>query len=326
MVYRNAIRAMGLFGFAWLALAQSGAQFDAASVKPDGGEFCPRCIQVKGGPGTRDPGRITYTRVRLKFLVTKAWDLQGDQVSGPDWLMRAGGDDSYAITATMPANTSKEQFQAMLQNLLIERFQLKLHHETRSFPGYELVVADGGAKLHETAQDPGLDAADPFDFRGFDDNRFPIMPPGPGFRTVPGKGEERIRAQAQTMAEFAAQLGGIVRGVTGADLNAPLPRVMDKTGLTGRYDFTLAFDCPGCQGLAGLPMSVRDSVPMLAGNGPGQGGGAASATPVAPDPGSGFPGIYVAIEKQLGLKLVKTKDVSLDFVVIDHAEKVLTGN
>ncbi len=108
---------------------------------------------MKGGPGTSDPGRISYNYF-LKSILMKAWDLPADQLAGPAWLSDTS--DYYAITATLPAGTSREQFQKMLQNLLIERFQIKLHHETRNFPGYELVVAPGGPKLKETTQDPDL--------------------------------------------------------------------------------------------------------------------------------------------------------------------------
>jgi uncharacterized protein (TIGR03435 family) len=58
----------------------------------------------------------------------------------------------------MPRDTTKAQFQEMLRNLLVERFHLVVHHETRTFPGYELVVDKGGLKLKEA---PGQPVTDP---------------------------------------------------------------------------------------------------------------------------------------------------------------------
>jgi uncharacterized protein (TIGR03435 family) len=315
--FRNAIRALSLLSAACLAQAQIGARFDAASVKVDHGAFVFGVSRMsKGGPGTSDPGRVTLTQMTLRQLIVKAWGLRGDDLTVPAWISEPT--DFFTVTATMPADTSKERFQEMLQNLLIERFQLKLHHETRNSPGYELVVAGGGPKLHETTQDPGAEASDDISFRGFDADRFPILPPGPGVRSVIGKGEERARFQAQSMADFALTLGDYLRGSANPDTKTPFPRVADKTGLTGRYDFTLGFDCPWCQGLAGLPMSALGNIPTPP---PGEGG-----TGVAQDPGSGFTNLFTALEKQLGLKVVKTQDVPVDVLVIDSAEKVPVGN
>jgi uncharacterized protein (TIGR03435 family) len=138
-----------------------------------------------------------------------------------------------------------------------------------------------------------------------------------------GKGTQRAQYQARTMAYFAAQLGNMVGFALGNDINAAQPRVADKTGLTAKYDFALEFDCQGCLGLS-APMFAN--LPLLAGRG-GDAPAPQSATDhPGSDPGSGLPNIFIALEKQLGLKLVKVKDVPLDVIVIDHAEKVPTGN
>ncbi len=146
---------MSLHGAGWLVLAASIAigqtankplAFDAASVKVAARAFIPRVTgTMKGGPGTSDPGRITYTQISLIQLLMKAWGIEYYRIDGPSWLKStANAIDQYNITATMRAETTKQQFQLMLQNLLVERFQIKLHHETRTFTGYELVVAPGG--------------------------------------------------------------------------------------------------------------------------------------------------------------------------------------
>ena len=128
--------------------ADSKLTFEAASVKP-AGPFVPGEMGgMRGGPGTGNPGRITIARATLTNLLTRAYDVWFDQVSGPAWL-NDGSAYAYRIDATLPPNTTMEQFRLMLQNLLAERFHLRLHHETKLRPGYELVVASGGPKLKE---------------------------------------------------------------------------------------------------------------------------------------------------------------------------------
>jgi uncharacterized protein (TIGR03435 family) len=105
---------------------------------------------------------------------------------------------------------------------------------------------------------------------------------------------------------------------TGMPASGPLPRVADNSGVDGKYDFALDFDCPDC----GLTPAMLANMPLLA----GRGGADAQPTATASDPGSGLPNIFNALEKQLGLKLVKVKDVPVDVLVIDHAEKVPTEN
>ena len=290
-------------------------QFDAASAKV----FAPQDstpLGQRGGPGTSDPGRITFGRITLMPLLAKAYGVPTDQISGPAWMSDFMGPNQYSITATMPPDTTNEQFQVMLQNLLMDRFQMKVHHETRNFPGYELTVAPGGPKLKETAQEAASDApAAPAMPKLKPDGSF-NFPPGPQTATIEGKGRLRAQYQARTMAYFAAQLGNMVARALGNDTIAQ-PRVADKTGLTARYDFALEFDCQGCLGLSA---PIFANMPLLA----GRGGGDAPAPQSATDPG--LPNIFNALEKQLGLKLVKVKDVPLDVIVIDHVEKVPTGN
>src|ERR1035438_5651264 len=111
------------------------------------------------GPGTEDPGRITAARATLANLLTRAYDVRYDQISGPLWLN--DGSYAYAIDATIPPNTTKDQFRLMLQNLLAERFHLKLHHQAQARSGYELTVAPGGPKLKpwKPSAKPGPPAA-----------------------------------------------------------------------------------------------------------------------------------------------------------------------
>ena len=100
-----------------------------------------------GGPGTSEPGRVTFTHVPLSYLLTEAYDVWPDQVAGPAWISE--GSDAFTIVATMPPTTTPEQYREMLQNLLAERFGVRVHRERQTRPGYELVIAEGGPKMEE---------------------------------------------------------------------------------------------------------------------------------------------------------------------------------
>src|SRR5580693_9585297 len=104
-----------------MALAQEST-FDAASVKVVKLGSHP-AFGNRGGPGTADPGRIHLCCVGMFSLVMRAFDVEIDQIVGPAWIMENMGPNLYQIDATMPAGTTREQFQLMMQNLLLERFQ-----------------------------------------------------------------------------------------------------------------------------------------------------------------------------------------------------------
>ncbi len=299
-----------LFALAKSLAAQSPPEFEAASVKLDTGPLVRGVSGAsKGGPGTADPGRFTYTRQSLKFILTLAYDLAPDQLSAPSWMDDPQG-SKFTITTTMPPETTKEQFHLMLQNLLTDRFHLTMHRETKEFPGYDMIVASGGPKFKEWAPDPNADPnAD--GQRGFGENGFPLLQPNkPGMVTAYqlglGTTPYMIRVSArQSMTDFAKRVGRFVNDSNGLVAGAPQPRVTDKTGLSATYEFKLEF-----QGV-----SITPGAPALA---PG-----ADAPPVS-DPGG--PDLFGALEKQLGLKLVKVKNVRVETLVIDHADKVPTDN
>jgi uncharacterized protein (TIGR03435 family) len=91
----------------------------------------------------RDPGRITWTNTRLIRAIRVAYDVRSDKIDGSEQL----GTDTYNIQANVPAGTTVAQFRAMVQNLLAERFRLRVHRETRQVSGYVLQIAKGGLKL-----------------------------------------------------------------------------------------------------------------------------------------------------------------------------------
>ena len=76
--------------------------------------------ELRGGPGSPDPGRFTFTNVTLKILVQQAYNLKEFQVEGPDWIDSVG----YDLVATMPPGTTQDQAAEMIQTLLADRFKL----------------------------------------------------------------------------------------------------------------------------------------------------------------------------------------------------------
>src|ERR1017187_2112222 len=310
-----------------LIAAPSVAQqpsFDAASVKLADPAAPPASWRTTGGPGTTDPGRIRFGRALMLELLTRAFGVGNDQISAPAWARDSFGPAFYEIQATMPPGTTKEQFQSMLENLLAERFHLVFHHETRNFPGYELVVAKSGPKLTEVIPDPQATAAAANQHPTFGKDGRIVLPHGPQTVVSRSSGTERVKYQERSMPNLAAGLGDMVSEALGADFmadaTAPKARVIDKTGLTGKYDFTLEFSCLGCQG----PARMAANLPVVAA---ARAQAEASPAAAASGPeGGGLPTIFVALEKQLGLKLEKVKDVPVDVIVVDRVDKVPTAN
>jgi uncharacterized protein (TIGR03435 family) len=261
--------------------APAHAEFEVASVKPAG----PNSIRnSEGGPGSRDPGRYTFTNATLRDLLYGAYGLEDqEQISGPGWI----DVERYDISAKIPPGTTREQFQEMLRVLLVERFKLKVHHETKQFPVLELVVGKNGPKLKESAGSPDATGPPPPDR---DRNGFPVLPAGrPGLISSFGPGAHSAwTARQQETPELARSLSGPM---------AAGRHVVDKTGLAGKYDFTLEYD------------RVRPSGP------PGS---------AAPDDNPGL-SIFDAVQRQLGLRLVEGK-AFFDVIVVDRAERVPTEN
>ncbi|MGD0500592.1 MAG: TIGR03435 family protein [Bryobacteraceae bacterium] len=281
--------------------------FEVASVKP-AGPFVPGAGR---GNGTYDPGRFTLPRATLSDLLTMAYDVPADQISGPAWLSERGT-YVYSIAAIMPPDTTKDKFRLMLQNLLAERFHVILHHEAQPRPGYELVVAKEGPRLKEWV--PSTDAA-PFK-PGRDANGFPKLAPGAaaaGGVTFNTSGRPAVYRMAfrETIAAFCLRLGAFITQSNGAPMGSPQPRVVDRTGLAGTYEFTLEF-------ADAMPPAAAATPPAPAADNAGM--------PMASVPGEGFPNIFTAVEKQLGLHLVKVRSVSVDVLIVDRADKVPSEN
>src|SRR5690348_4935132 len=104
-------------------VAADAPEFEVASVKrvsvQEGHPPMPMPSYVaemmgfSGGPGTKDPGRIDYSKVTLKMLLARAYDLKPYQISGPGWL----DTERYTIAAKLPPGTDAEKLRLMLQKL-----------------------------------------------------------------------------------------------------------------------------------------------------------------------------------------------------------------
>jgi uncharacterized protein (TIGR03435 family) len=253
------------------AFAQSPQPaFEVASVKPSTPQSVRMFDGMLAGGTVRNPGMIAYTRATLDDLLTRAYDLADrEQISGPAWL----GTEPYDIFAKIPQGTTTEQFRAMMRRLLEERFKLTVHHLTKDFPVYELAVAKNGPKLKESVDNAPAAAKDGFPA---------LRPDRPGIAVKFEGNRARLAAHQEPLSALAKML------------RSPADRqVLDKTGLTGTYDFTLEF-------------SFRELTAGAAGDDP-------------------IPSLFEALQQQLGLKL-EDKKAPFDLVVVDHAEKVPTEN
>jgi uncharacterized protein (TIGR03435 family) len=250
---------------------------------------------MRGGPGTSDPARITYENVMMLRLLERGFGVDFNKVSGPSWL------DSlqYTIIANVPAGTTKEQLPMMWQHLLKERFHLTVHHETRDFPAYELVVAKGGPKLQPSAGDPGKPPQPGLRWTVGADG-FPVLPPG-GRHGLTMANENGVQVTRETfryytMPELCQQLAWPLGEFPWQHV-ASVGHIVDKTGLAGRYDFRLEYTGTHAPGGAFLK--------------PGELGAA--------------PDLFGAVQRQLGLQ-IKTSKAPADVLVVDHIDKMPTAN
>jgi uncharacterized protein (TIGR03435 family) len=276
------------------AQAVENLAFEVASVKrsprPEQGArqfFGP----PRGGPGTSDPGLITWNNAALRNIVMTAYNIQTFLLEGPDWM----ANERYDIAVRVPAGSTKEQVRVMWQNLLKERFAMVLHRESKELSAYELTVAKGGSKLTPTDLPADVLPFTPADVKNGKDG-VPEMSGSGAIIMIEIKGDTpaaRMRVKALSLPEIAEKFA-----------NAARRPVIDKTGLDGKYDFLLEY------------------TPDLRGVPPPPDAGAPAAPPGAGEPGTNLP---TAVEKQLGLKLTSRK-ANVEVIVVDRAEKVPTEN
>lgn len=287
-------------------------EFDAASVKLMDPSY--PSLSPAGGPGTSSPTRYS-ARVWLVDLVKAAYGLSDDEISGgPNWMRPASNSNLYEIDARMSAMTTKEGFKEMLQTLLARRFHLVVHRSSQEFPAFELVVTKTGAKLRRAVpSSPGPPVPDGNNAQRMsaqrppstDQDGFPILPLGPHVGQILWNGVLKCRFQEKTLSEFAAVLGAMIYRGVGPSFGPKRPRVADKTGLNGTYNFTLEFACGGC--VAAAPAGDTTSIGASLAGGEG-------------------PSIFAALENQLGLKAVRVHDVPVEMLVLDNVDRIPTPN
>jgi uncharacterized protein (TIGR03435 family) len=198
-------------------IADSQLAFEVASIKPSGPD-------AMRGPLLFPPGgRFTVPNLAVRMIIQGAYSVRSVQLTaGPSWLY-----ERYEIQAKIPEGTFDEgQIKSMLQNLLAERFQLKLHHETKEFSIYALVVAKGGVKLQESKDDKS--------------------------RSFAGIGFGSITATRSTLDALCRGLSELI--------DRP---VFNETNLAGSYDLKMHFDPDSTQGRHAPPGSAESSEPSI---------------------------------------------------------------
>lgn len=125
--------------------------FEVASVKPSQGHENPNGWKTTGmAPRiTGDPALIDFTDVSLLGLLCRAYDIMPRDVHAPDWMSV----ERYDVLAKVPSDAPKDHIPEMLQNLLADRFQVRLHWDPKEESGYALVRGKGELKLK--ASPPG---------------------------------------------------------------------------------------------------------------------------------------------------------------------------
>jgi len=217
-------------------------------------------------------GTLQISNRQLRDIIMLAFNVGPGQLSGPEWLVDSQAPlreiPRFDIVAKVPDDAKKEQIALMLQALLEDRFKLKTHPSQKTIQVYALEVGKNGAK--------GLK----------------IVPAVEGDRRTPGCSrtlifEEGVSAaalcQSVTMVQLAQQLQSLAPAYF---REGP---IVDKTGLTGRYDFKIEW-----------------------------------VTIAEKEAGVSGPTMYEAVQK-LGLNLDKRKDTS-EILVIDRAEQMPTEN
>jgi uncharacterized protein (TIGR03435 family) len=214
MLRRFAISTFAAFSAS--LMAQAAPSFELASIRPHvfndaTGRDCTG-LSISGN-------RVTIRCFTMRILIMQAYDVKLYQVSGwENWLTEAN--TSYDIAAEAASGTTPtiEQARRMLQTLLADRFQLKLHHETKELPVYALIVDKNGPKLKESSTEAKTSMSFDLGIKG------------------------SITAQKVSMSQLASFLMN--------DVERP---VFDKTGLAGNYAFRLDWIRDHAIQIPGLP-------------------------------------------------------------------------
>jgi uncharacterized protein (TIGR03435 family) len=250
-------------------------QYEVASIKRNTGDAQRNFVLQRFLPG----GGFEGINVTPESVIRLAYGLQDFQVvGGPKWI----NTDRFDIQVRGPQGALESEAPRRLQSLLAERFALKAHKETRNHPIYALMLARTdkslGPRLRRSQFDP--EKLQEQTAKAMRENPATFSPPQCGLTAG-----RRLGTCGTTMARLASVFPMYVGRM-----------VVDRTGLTGGYDYDLRFGdklIPGAGPGGGFPFPVADQMP--------------------PD----APSIFTALEEQLGLKLVPQTG-PIEVLVIDQ--------
>ena len=276
-----------LFAAPALLHGQAGEKltFEVASVKPNSATNAPVGFRLLPS------GLLVATNIPVRVMIGEAWGSDAIQTSsqivgGPSWI----DTDRYDINAKASTGfddrnglQNKQRVDAMFRALLADRFQVKVHLEMRDTPIYALVLANKEPRFGPRFK--------PFAAKCYTREDPPPRnaPPDPARQCGIRGGNGNVTYVSITMQDIARSFA------TDPAVDRP---VVDRTGLTGRYDLHLEF----------VPFI---DVPNRDGSQPGN---------ANPDSG---PNLFTALIEQAGLKLQAERG-QVQFVVIDHVERPTT--
>ena len=236
----------------------------------------------------------------LATLIKKAFDLQNYQFPVNSSL----GNNTFEVMAKIPTGATPEDFRAMLQNLLKDRFGLTYHYKDKTMRGFHLVIARNGSKLKESKERAGSSAA-PNGQHGFGQGQAHKHE-----GLVAFGGSATYRGDHKTTGELAQLLAD--------QLSLP---VDDQTKLPGKYDVVLNWAGNSTQS------GGNHAEGGGAGHGDHGGGGPAGGAGLGPKRGEDSgPTLFEALQSQLGLKLVPSEQTVARVFIVDHAEQLPTAN
>jgi uncharacterized protein (TIGR03435 family) len=245
--------------------------FDVVSIKPYGRN------DLRIGIHTKPDGVAISGGIPMHMILREAFGVTNDRLLGePAWVTTSRYDvDAKVAPEDAPKfrQLTLEQQWAMLLPVLGERCALKFHHETRELSVYTLVIAKSGLKMQRSISAGNAT--------------------GPAVERKPASAGMSVGDSGFTMTGHGASMASIVHMVA-MQLGST---VVDKTGLTESYDYTLSFAPDESMKAGILP--------------PGSSGGG------TPPPEPEGPSIFTALQEQLGLRLVARKE-PVDVIVIDH--------
>jgi len=272
------------------------AALQAQLTVPDKGETVLTFEVATVRPSSKDIGRSFHSSIwwnnssyrtenlTLRSLIRSAFnaDSAPQLTGGPDALLDARwdinakiSDDDYARLQELSRDERMRMLHLMVQALLADRFGLKVHIETRELPVFDLVVDKGGPKLQPASPPPAV-PSNPSTDPPAASSASPAKP-HEGSSTNISRDHATMNATSQPIATLAAMLG------RQSELDGRI--AIDKTGLTGKYDWTLDWHP--------LNMNAAET----------------DADPTGPS-------LFSALKSQLGLRLESSKG-PVQIVVID---------